>query len=113
MSTTEEPVQDVRQVGRNGHIITDLLRSCPERALTHCDRCGADTIDRCETCGRDLPGAIAVPGLQPIGSRQRPLYCATCGAAFPWTERPVPAAPPSHATLHTRRLRLTRRTPQL
>ncbi len=113
MSTTEEPVQDVMQVCRNGHIITDLLRSCPERALTHCDRCGADTIDRCETCGRDLPGAIAVPGLQPIGSRQRPLYCATCGAAFPWTERPVPAAPGALASLQTLLHRLPRVIRQL
>jgi hypothetical protein len=88
-------VQDVMQVCRNGHVITDLLRSCPERGLSHCDRCGASTIDRCPTCGRELPGAIAVPGLHPVGARQPPRYCPTCGAAFPWTERPRPAASPS------------------
>jgi predicted RNA-binding Zn-ribbon protein involved in translation (DUF1610 family) len=113
MSTTEDPVQDVMQVCRNGHVITDLLRSSPERALTHCDRCGADTIDRCQTCGRELPGAIAVPGLQPVGSRQRPLYCAACGAAFPWTERPAPAAPGALASLETLLHRLPRVIRQL
>jgi REase_DpnII-MboI/Uncharacterized protein conserved in bacteria (DUF2321) len=113
MSTAEDPVQDVMQVCRNGHVITDLLRSSPERALTHCDRCGADTIDRCPTCGRELPGAIAVPGLQPVGSRQRPLYCAACGSAFPWTERPAPAAPAALATLEMLLHRLPRVIRQL
>src|SRR5260370_35887982 len=93
MSTTDVSGPDVMQVCRNGHVITDLLRSSPERGLTHCDRCGAATIDRCQTCGRELPGAIAVPGLQPVGARRPPLFCPDCGAAFPWTER-AGASPP-------------------
>jgi hypothetical protein len=44
-------VQDVMQVCRNGHVITGLLRTCPERGLSHCDRCGAPTLDRCLTYG--------------------------------------------------------------
>jgi hypothetical protein len=83
-------VQDVMQVCHNGHVITDLLRSCPERALTHCDRCGATTISHCPTCGGELPGAIAVPGMQPLGVRQPPRYCPACGAAFPWTKQTRP-----------------------
>jgi hypothetical protein len=84
------PVQDVMQVCRNGHVITDLLRTCPERGLMHCDRCGAPTLDRCLTCGGEIAGALAVPGLQPVGVRRPPLYCAACGGAFPWTERRHP-----------------------
>ena len=87
MSHIVENMQDVMQVCRRGHVITDLLRCCPERSLTHCDRCGAITLERCPTCGRELPGALIVPGLQPIGARQPPAYCATCGAAFPWTKQ--------------------------
>ncbi len=87
MSSIAESVQDVMQVCRNGHVITDRLHSCPESGLAHCDRCGAATLDHCLTCGRELPGAIAVPGLQPIGVRQPPCYCPTCGVAFPWTAR--------------------------
>src|SRR5579872_5087894 len=83
---TIESVQDVMQVCRNGHVITDLLRTCPERALSHCDRCGAVTIEHCPTCGQELPGALVVPGQQPLGVRQPPGYCSTCGAAFPWTK---------------------------
>jgi hypothetical protein len=75
------------QVCRNGHVITDLLRSFPERALTHCDRCGANTMERCPTCGQDLPGAFVLPGLQPVGVRPAPHFCAMCGAAFPWTKQ--------------------------
>jgi hypothetical protein len=87
MHLDEDLVQDVMQVCRNGHVITDLLRSFPERSLVHCDRCGADTIERCPTCGRDLAGAIVVPGMQPVGVRQPPAFCTECGAAFPWTVR--------------------------
>src|SRR5262249_8497722 len=85
-----DAVQDVMQVCRNGHVITDLLRSCPERGLTHCDRCGEPTLDRCRTCGGEIAGALAGPGLQRVGVRRPPLYCAACGGAFPWAERRRP-----------------------
>lgn len=87
MSPIETITQDAMQVCRNGHVITDLLRTCPERSLTHCDRCGAVTLERCETCGHELPGAFVVPGLQPVGARPAPQYCSICGAAFPWTRQ--------------------------
>jgi hypothetical protein len=101
-------VRDAMQVCRNGHVITDLLRSRAERSLSHCDRCGATTIDRCLTCGCELPGALAVPGLQPIGSRLPPRYCCTCGAAFPWTERPHHPETNALAVLETMLRRLPR-----
>jgi REase_DpnII-MboI/Uncharacterized protein conserved in bacteria (DUF2321) len=113
MRSADECVQDVMQVCRNGHVITDLLRSCPEQGLSHCGRCGAATIDRCLTCGRELPGAIAVPGLHPIGDRRPPRYCATCGAAFPWTDRHRPPAPEPLARLEATLRRLPRVIRQL
>ncbi|MGH7171100.1 MAG: DUF2321 domain-containing protein, partial [Gemmataceae bacterium] len=79
MSKIADSLPDVMQVCRNGHVITDLLRNSPERALTHCDRCGAVTMDRCQTCGHELPGAFVVPGLQPVGVRSAPHFCAMCG----------------------------------
>src|SRR5437588_3474565 len=80
--------QDVMQVCRNGHVITDLLLTFPERGLRHCDRCGAATLDGCPTCGLRLPGSIFVPGLVPVGLLQPPQYCSNCGAALPWAKRP-------------------------
>jgi len=100
------------QVCRNGHVITDLLHTFPEWALSHCDRCGAVTLDRCRTCGQEIPGAIYVPEAAPIGVRRPPQYCSACGAAFPWTERPQASpAPGSLAVLESllRRLPLAAR----
>lgn len=85
---------DVMQVCLNGHVITDRLRTFPEQGLPRCNRCGAGTITHCLTCGRELPGALAVPGLEPIGVLRAPLYCPTCGAEFPWTE-PAPVHLPA------------------
>lgn len=91
MESVDELSQDVMQVCRNGHVITDLLRTYPERGLSHCHRCGSATVDRCSTCGMALPGAIRVPGLEPIGGRRPPLHCATCGAPYPWARKPAHA----------------------
>jgi hypothetical protein len=85
--TMNVAIHDVMQVCRNGHVVTDRLHACPEAGRGHCDRCGAVTFDRCQTCGEELPGAVCIPGLLPIGGRQPPHYCPTCGAAFPWAPR--------------------------
>jgi hypothetical protein len=111
--STDDAVQDVMQVCRNGHVITDLLRTSPERGQTHCDRCGAPTLCSCPTCGRDIPGAVAVPGLQPVGARQPPSYCSTCGAAFPWVEVVGAPAPAALACLEALLRRLPRVARQL
>jgi hypothetical protein len=94
MNTLTDLRPDVMQVCRNGHVITDLLLTCPERGLSHCDRCGAATLDHCPTCGEPFAGAIPVPGLVPVGRPRPPLHCAVCGAAFPWAPRSVTAAEP-------------------
>lgn len=113
MSRKLEMRQDVMQVCRNGHVITDLLRTFPERGRTHCDRCGAPTLDHCLTCGRELPGAVPVPGLVPLGTPQPPGYCSVCGAAFPWSKLPGPAPTAPLAALETLLRRLPRVVRQL
>src|SRR5262249_22287726 len=88
--------QDVMQVCRNGHVVTDRLHGCPEAGRGHCDRCGAAALDRCLACGKEMAGAVSIPGLLPVGGGQPPQYCSTCGAAFPWaTRRQPPEADPS------------------
>jgi hypothetical protein len=101
-------VQDVMQVCRNGHVITDLLRTYPDRGLAHCDRCGAPTLDHCPTCGQGLLGATFVPGLVPLGTRSAPHHCFACGAPFPWCNRPAPAAQETLALLDSFLRRLPR-----
>ncbi len=99
MNTLEDRPHDIMQVCRNGHVITDLLRTYPERGLGHCDRCGASTIDRCPTCGLELPGAVPVPGLVLVGRSRVPRFCAACGAPFPWANAPRAAVAPSPLAL--------------
>jgi hypothetical protein len=94
MHSVPDVIQDVMQVCRKGHVITDRLHTDPDSRRTHCEVCGATTLERCLTCGQELPGALAVPGLRPVGTRQPPLYCVTCGAPFPWTARRRPAGGP-------------------
>jgi len=98
MSVLTEAVQDVMQVCHNGHVVTDLLRTHPDQGRGHCDQCGAITLDRCRTCGLDLPGAIPLPGMVPVGQRQPPHFCPRCGASFPWSTRGRPAPPPNALT---------------
>jgi hypothetical protein len=113
MKTVPESAgRDVMLVCRNGHVITDRLKSCPESALRRCDRCGAATLDRCGTCGEPVPGAAPVPGLPAIGQPRPPAFCAQCGAAFPWTRRPAAGAP-SLATLELLLRRLPRAVREL
>ncbi len=104
----DNPLQDVMQVCRNGHVITDLLHTYPDRGLSHCDRCGAMTLDRCATCGMEIPGAVHVPGLVPVGRSQPPEFCSSCGAPFPWGKKSeLPEASDPIANLE----RLLRRLP--
>ncbi len=90
METLTHREQGIMQVCRHGHVITGLLQVYPGEGLSHCDRCGAETIDRCPTCGQGLAGSAYVPGLVPIGRLRPPAYCSGCGARFPWTEAPSP-----------------------
>lgn len=98
--------QDVMQVCRNGHVVTDQARSNPDQCRYHCEMCGATTLQTCLTCGKELPGALVVPGMQPMGTRTPPAFCPTCGAAFPW-HQPSETADATTATLE----RFLRRLP--
>src|SRR5438874_2068835 len=98
-------LQDVMQVCRNGHVTTDLLHTYPDRGLSHCDRCGAATLDRCATCGLEIPGAVHVPGLVPVGRSQPPEFCSACGAPFPWSRKTESAATSDPLTVLERLLR--------
>lgn len=106
MDTPNEAERDVMQVCRNGHVITGLLRAA-DQGMSHCDRCGAETFDRCPTCGLALAGANHVPGLVPIGQLRPPAHCAACGVPFPWTLRfaqPVAGTPLANLEALLRRL---------
>lgn len=108
MSLNTSTVHDVMQVCRNGHVITDLLHTFPERGQSHCDRCGAATLSQCPTCGRDLPGGVSTPGLVPIRGRLAPQFCAACGTPFPWASATAGAVPATVSSLESFLTRLPR-----
>jgi hypothetical protein len=90
VSFAAEEARDGMIVCANGHVVTDRSRANPELQGGHCDRCGAPTLSRCQTCGTELPGAPPVTGLVTVGQRQPPRYCSACGSPFPWAKKPAP-----------------------
>jgi hypothetical protein len=88
--SSKESARDVMQVCYNGHVITERMHSRPEDRHNHCPQCGAGTLHQCLTCGADLPGAITVPGVVPVGQARAPEHCIRCGASFPWASKLTP-----------------------
>ncbi len=76
---------DVAQICENGHVITDKLRTSPERAQKFCEDCGAATISACRNCNADIPGHHREPYVLTFGYG-RPSFCRNCGLAYPWTQ---------------------------
>jgi len=87
--------QDTMLVCANGHVITDRLSLHSRLDQGFCQRCGAQAFSKCPSCGRAIPGAVLSPGqmltqfvgIPPYIETLRPKFCASCGKAFPWTER--------------------------
>jgi hypothetical protein len=90
VSFAADEARDAMIVCANGHVVTDRSRANPELQGGHCDRCGAPTFSRCQTCGTELPGAPPAAGLVTVGQRQPPRYCSACGSPFPWAKKPAP-----------------------
>jgi len=83
---------DVMQVCRNGHKITESLRSNPELGKQHCPACGAATISKCEKCQAEIQGHYHVRGVLGLHNKKVPAFCGSCGSPYPWTETRLKAA---------------------
>ena len=86
---------DVMQVCLNGHVITDSLRMFPGDDKTHCPRCGAPTISKCEKCQTDIQGHYRFPDVIVAGRGYKtkpPAFCHSCGTQYPWTQARLVAA---------------------
>jgi hypothetical protein len=83
---------DVMQVCRNGHKITEFVKSSPEFGKQHCPACGAATISKCEKCQAAIQGFCHIPGVLDLASKKVPAFCDSCGSPYPWTESSLKAA---------------------
>src|SRR5690606_9266011 len=77
----------VQQVCLNGHQITDSYNRSPEFRRKHCEKCGAATLHKCQSCSSPIKGDYHVEGVITIGrSTPVPRFCENCGKPFPWSD---------------------------
>ena len=104
--------QDAMQGLRRGHVVTDMAHTYPECWRPTSTAAGRRPIDRCPTCGMELPGAVCVPRPSPVGVLLLRAGPRRRGVAFPGREAAAPASPrpPGAAGTHSlRRLPLVAR----
>jgi hypothetical protein len=83
---------DIAQICRNGHVITSMAQSSPQRKQKFCSKCGEETVTTCDSCGAPIRGDYHVPGVVGVFDYQAPAYCYNCGSPYSWTERGIEAA---------------------
>jgi len=77
---------DIQQVCLNGHQITDMYRKYPENKKNHCTICGAETLIKCPTCDKEIPGRYMISATVSSNTiAVIPSYCNNCGVEYPWT----------------------------
>lgn len=79
---------DVAQICLNGHIINERAKGVPVHNKNFCDKCGKETITKCEKCGAEIRGYHRVPNVISISSEpmEIPKFCHNCGEMYPWTK---------------------------
>ncbi len=82
---------DTAQICLNGHVITSMAGSRPERQQQFCDKCGEPTLLNCPKCNAPIHGAYHNQDSLHIDDNA-PSFCHNCGSPFPWTLRKQQAA---------------------
>jgi len=81
------------QICLNGHCVTDSLETSQELSAPRCDKCGAETITKCLSCGANIRGDYHVDGAFSFAQGyDSPKYCYQCGNPFPWTKESIESA---------------------
>src|SRR5688500_7614116 len=81
-------------VCRNGHVICEAVKTFPHRVAEFCKQCGEPAVNKCDSCGKEIPGYTfaQMEHISPKQSREGmnwvpPKFCPGCGIPYPWTER--------------------------
>lgn len=78
---------DIAQICVRGHVVNDSYTRFPQGNREHCERCGARTITKCETCRQDIRGEYHVEGFFGLSDMKAPpSFCPRCGSPYPWNK---------------------------
>ena len=72
-------------VCKRGHVETSDLTLHPPSP--RCEECGARVLTACPACNSRIRGRYFVPGVIGVSKYEKPNFCDSCGAAFPWVGR--------------------------
>ena len=79
---------DAQQVCLNGHQVTANFHRSPEFRRDFCEKCGAKTIYKFQSCNADIKGHYHVDGVISFGfSTPVPKFCEKCGTKHPWADK--------------------------
>lgn len=68
----------------NGHVVSH----CTANEEKFCSMCGAMTFSLCPSCLSSIRGLFDTPGwAAPSAPYIKPMYCHSCGAPYPWTQK--------------------------
>lgn len=82
----EEEWYDIAQICLKGHIINFKAKSKPERNVEYCNKCGSQTIMKCQHCKTPIKGYHHKPRrIRPI-PKEPPRFCHKCGKPYPWAD---------------------------
>lgn len=83
---------EVALICKNGHVINSRARSSPECNSNYCDKCGEQTIQKCEGCGSSIRGRYVLERVVDFFTTYlAPSYCHECGRPYPWQEKKLKA----------------------
>lgn len=76
---------DTALICKNGHVITTLFETAPDKYQDFCSICGAPTVKACDKCEAKIRGALH--GTWPnLKGDPPPNFCYRCGKPYPWME---------------------------
>lgn len=78
---------DIQQICRKwGHQVTDRYHRSPGKKHKFCDRCGSETMMKCDYCNEEIKGYYHNDSILDLtgSSASVPSCCEACGKPFPW-----------------------------
>lgn len=84
---------EAAQICVEGHVITSMADTAPERRADFCPSCGKKTTTSCGKCEAAIRGYFHVEGVVSIGRKYNaPSFCHACGHAYSWTSAKLASA---------------------